>query len=192
MALPTYNKDKRRKTFQRLPKDAYVIKIKSAREEENRSGSGSHLAMAFDIAEGEYKDFYQKQFESNTNEDKKWPADAVFYLNIPDDNSAEWAWTNYNTFFADLEDSNNGYVFGGDAKELKGKLIGGKFYIQETEYNGKIYQHTRMRWTCIASDVREGKAGQLPNDDLKPKQPAATTDVNGYMDISGTEEELPF
>lgn len=33
MALPTYDKTKRRQSFQQLPKGAYVIKIKGAKEE---------------------------------------------------------------------------------------------------------------------------------------------------------------
>ena len=104
MALPTYNKSKRRQTFDQLPKGAYVIEIKSAREDQNKKGSGSHLSIAFDIAEGEYKDFYKQMFERNQNEDKKWPNDGVFYLTVPTDGAQEYVFTNWNTFFADLED----------------------------------------------------------------------------------------
>ena len=79
MTLPTYDKSKRRKAFQQLPKGAYVIKIKDAKEDKWPSGD-TYVRIAFDIAEGEYANFYQKQFENNSNEDKKWPMDAVFNL----------------------------------------------------------------------------------------------------------------
>lgn len=191
MALPTYDKTKRRKSFEALPKGAYVIQIKDAKEEPNKSGNGSHLTVCFDIAEGEYKGYFQTMMENSTSEDKKWPYDARYYITVPADGCQTYVWDNWNTFFADLEDSNNGFVFGGDPKQLKGKLIGGKFHIEQTEYNGKIYDHTRLKWTCVADDVRNGKAGKLPNDKLIESAPK--TDANGFMDIpEGTEEEVPW
>ena len=110
MALPAYNKAKRKRAFEQLPKGAYVIKIKDAKEEQNRNNPGSHLSIAFDIAEGEYADIYQRRFEGDSNPEKKWPLDAIYYLSIPEDNSPQYVWDNWNTFFADLEDSNNGFV----------------------------------------------------------------------------------
>ena len=191
MALPTYDKSKRRKTFEQLPKGAYVVQIKSAREDANKKNSGSHLTIAFDIAEGEYKGFYQNQFDNNTNEDKKWPNDAVFYLTIPKDDSAQYIWDSYNTFFADLEDSNGGFVFDGDIKKLKGKVIGGKFANEQSEYNGKIYDHTKMRWTCVADDVRQGKAGKLPNDKLITSSTSSNT--SGFNPIASMDDaDIPF
>ena len=199
MALPTYDKSKRRTSFEQLPKGAYVIKILGAKEEEGNYGP--QVTIAFDIAEGEYKGFYQKQFDSNTNEDKKWPYEAVYYLNVPQDDSKEYVWTNWNTFFADLEDSNKGFIFDGDVKKLKGKLIGGKFHIKQTEYNGNVYDHTKLKWTCVAEDVRKGKAGKMPNDALvggsrsNRNTPAASgnSEMDGFVNLpEGAEEELPF
>ena len=200
MALPTYDKSKRKKSFTMLPKGAYVVKIMSAKETKNKNNGGSHIAMAFDIAEGEYKDFYKKQFDANTSEDKKWNNDAVFRLTVPDDNSEQFVWDNWNSFFADLEDSNNGFVFKGNAASIKGKLIGGKFHIEQTEYNGRVCDHTRLRWTCIAEDVRQGKAGALPNDKLvtagsgRQQQNTMPATPDGFVKIPDdvTEEEIPF
>ena len=197
MALPAYDKSKRRKSYEILPKGAYVVKIIGAREDKNSSGVGSHLAIAFDIAEGEYKGLYGEIYAGNNNEDKKWPVDAMFYLGIPDDSSKQYIWDNWNTFFADLEDSNDKFVFGGNVNTLKGKLIGGKFAIEQTEYNGNIYDHTRLRWTCVAQDVRDGKAGKMPNDRLINRAPAQTAprvDTDGFMSIPDgvKDDELPF
>lgn len=194
MALPTYNKAKRRKSFKLLPKGAYVVEIKSARVDQNKKGNGSHLTIAFDIAEGEYKGFYATQFEKNTNEDKKWPRDAIYYLTVPEGNSSEYVHTNWNTFFADLEDSNNGFRFDGDEKSLKGKLIGGKFHNEQSEYNGNVYDHIRLRWTCVADDVRSGNYGAMPQDKFVDyKGPTAPTDANGFMDFpEDIDDEVPF
>ena len=160
-------------------------------------GSGfNQLVIAFDIAEGQYKDFYKAQYDANSSEDKKWPNDAVFRLTIPYPNCPDYVVTNYDTFFADLEDSNNGFVFGGDEKTLKGKLIGAKMHIEQSEYNGRVYDHTRMKWTCIADDVRNGKAGRLPNDKLiagssGSNRSAADSYANSGFS-SADDEELPF
>lgn len=194
MALPAYDKSKRKKSRETLPKDAYVCKIMNAKEVANKNNSGTHIAIAFDIAEGDYKNFYMEQYDSNTSEDKKWPNDAIYRLTVPLDNSPQFVIDNWNTFFADLEDSNNGYVFSGDASKLKNKLIGGKFHIEQTEYRGTVYNHTRLRWTCVADDVRSGKAAKnLPNDkflDSPSKQPQTS---DGFMNIpDGSKEEIPF
>lgn len=194
MSLPTYNKNARRKTFEALPKGAYVVKIIGVKQEKWPSGD-EVLRIAFDIAEGDYKGFYQKQFDANTNEDKKWPFDAVYNLNVPNDNSQEYVWTNWNTFFADLEDSNNGFTFSGDVKTLKDKVIGGKFHIEQTEYKGNVYDHTKLKWSCVADDVRSGKAGKMPNDKLVDSRSStsATSGSDDFMSIpDGTEEEVPF
>lgn len=190
MALPTYDRSKRRTSFQQLPKGAYVVKILNAVEEHSKNGIGSHIKISFDIAEGEYSGFYLQQYKANTNENKEWPYDAVFFVNIPDDNSPEWMRLNYNTFFADLEDSNDGFVCT-DVKTMKNKVIGGKFRIEQTTYNGNVYDHTRLYWTCVADDVRNGKAGKMPKDKLiDGKQPMP----EGFMSIPDNVEDegLPF
>ena len=201
MALPKYDKSKRKSNnYIQLPKGAYVIVIKGAKMKKWDDG-GESIAIAFDIAEGEYKGLYQSQFDSDTRSGKEWPYDAVFLLTAPTDSSPDWVWNNYNTFFADLEDSNNGFVFSGDLKTLKGKVIGGKFHNRQTEKDGNVYDHIVMKWTCIADDVRNNRAGKLPNDKLigtgtraSRASASASADSDGFMDIpDGTvDEELPF
>lgn len=66
--------------WETLPKGAYVIKFLDVKEEANKNNEGSHLKIAFDIAEGEYAGFYKKAFDANTKEDKKWANDAVLYI----------------------------------------------------------------------------------------------------------------
>ena len=201
MALPKYDKSKRKSNnYIQLPKGAYVIVIKGAKMKKWDDG-GESIAIAFDIAEGEYKGLYQSQFDSDTRSGKEWPYDAVFLLTAPTDSSPDWVWNNYNTFFADLEDSNNGFVFSGDLKTLKGKVIGGKFHNRQTEKDGNVYDHIVMKWTCITDDVRNNRAGKLPNDKLigtgtraSRVSTSSSSDSDGFMDIpDGTvDEELPF
>jgi hypothetical protein len=207
--LPTYDKTKRRQSYEPLPKGAYVIEVKAACEDPNKSGSGSHLTIAFDIAEGPFKGFYQQMFDRNSSEDRAWPRDGVFYLNIPGDGSASYVWDTWNTFFADLEDSNNGFIFKGDVRTLKGKKLGGKFYIEQSAgKDGTVYDHVRLKWSCVADDVRNGRPGRMPKDKLLSQAPVQApeegdifgdnadsnfTSATDFVSIpDGIDEELPF
>lgn len=53
----------------KLPVGAYVCKVLEAKEESY--GWGSVLVIHFDIAEGEYKNFYREQYEKQ-DKNKKW------------------------------------------------------------------------------------------------------------------------
>jgi hypothetical protein len=198
MALPAYTKVKSRRTFDQLPKGAYVVVIKDVKEVKMDWGE-VRLKVAFDIAEGEYKGFYQAQFEANDDENKRWPYDAIFDVRVPEDGAPEWKWRKWNEFFSILEDSNTGFAFdGANLKALRGKLIGGKFANDQSSYNGNVYDHTRLKWTCVADDVRSGKPGKMPKDKLIPQDTgrgsAPKADENGFMSVPDgvDDEEVPF
>lgn len=175
--------------FEQLPKGAYVIKIVNAKIEPNKSGDGEHIKVAFDIAEGEYADFYKKQFDASTSEDKHWPYDGVHNLSAPDDNSPQWMIDNFGTFVAALEDSNEGYHWDWNEKKWKGLVMGALFRIEQNESNGNVYDHTRPFWFRSAQAVRDGKFGKLPKDKLVDQKPQTTS----FMNIPDTDaEEIPF
>ena len=58
--VPKYNKEDRKTSFEQLPKGAYVCKILNVEEQTSKKGH-SMVVVSFDIAEGEYKDFYMTQ-----------------------------------------------------------------------------------------------------------------------------------
>lgn len=177
--------------FDPLPKGAYVLKILKAEEKPNNSGNGSHIAVAFDISEGEYKDFYKRQFDADTNEDKHWPYDGVHRLNAPDDDSPQWMIDSFGTFIAALEDSNEGYHWDWNEKKWKGLVIGALFRIEQNENNGTVYDHTRPFWFRPAQAVRDGKFGRLPKDKLvtAAKKPA----VDEFLPVpDGAADDIPF
>ena len=193
MTLPSYDKTKRRNTsFPQLPKGAYVLRILNAKEDTWQSGDPC-IKIAFDIAEGEYMNFYKKIFENMKSEDKSWPFDAVFTLSVPTDKSKDYVWTNWNTFFADLEDSNDGFVFKGDLKALKGRLIGGLFRIRQSEKNGNVYDHTEMYWSASVDDVRSGNYGRLPKDKLVTPSGSSAPGPDDFMYLpEDSDDEMPF
>ncbi len=192
--MKQFNKFERKEQteFELLPKGAYVIKFLSVKEEENANKGSRYLKIAFDIAEGEYKDFYKKLFDNSTKEDKKWPNDAVIYITSPDDNSEQWIIDNFNKFMTAVEDSNKDYHWNWDESTLKDKLVGAKFCIEQSEYDGKIYDHTKAKWFIAAQKIRDGKYGQLPNDKLiKNTSSSSSSPANeGFKTVD--ESEIPF
>lgn len=181
------------KLGEKLPAGGYVIKILSAKEEEY--DWGSRLAIAFDIEEGEYKGFYDRNFKSQLGEDKKWK--GVFRLNIPkDDGSEKDAWTQkrFNTTIVNIEESNPGYFFDWDETKLKGKIVGALFNNKEYSFNGKNGFFTNCHSFLPAEIIRSGKF-TVPADTFLATRPAnaAPVDANGFMSIpDGVDEELPF
>lgn len=184
--------------FTQLPKDGYVIKIISVKETKSKKGAPM-IALAFDIAEGPYKDYYRRQFEASTREDKHWSYDAVYNIMVPDDNSPEWMQERLRTFTYCLEESNPNYHWDWDEKKWKGKLVGVLMRIeQNADGEGKIYDHTKVGYFATAGDVRSGKFN-LPKDKLLAVADPANaradniTDNGDFMQIpDGVDEEVPF
>lgn len=175
-----------------LPRGGYVCKIIGAKPQESQYGQT--IKIAYDIAEGEYAGFYQQKFDSNTNEDKKWP--ATYLLNVPtDDGSKEDGWTKrkFRTFTDALEDSNDGYHFDWDEAKFKGKLVGFVMNYREwTASDGKsVLSPNAARATSIEK-IRKGDF-KIPDDKLSSSRPANTVPDTGFVNVpEGTDEEVPF
>ena len=193
MKVPSYNKENRKNggNFEPLPKGNYVCKIMSVEEVTYKNGNRG-IKVSFDIAEGEYKDFYTKKYQDDDREDKKWSMDAVYYVSIPYDNCPAYVTDGYDTFWGNVEDSNHGYVWTGDEKTAKGKTFGGIFRIEQTEYNGKIYDHTKLFRTRIAQDVRDGKITFIPKDKLIGGSSSSSNDDDFIQVPEGSATDLPF
>ena len=188
-----------------LPAGGYICKIISAKVEDY--SWGQVIAIAFDINEGDQKDFYKKQFDANTSEDKKWK--GTYRLNVPkDDGSQQDAWTKrrFKTFTDALEESNSGYHFDWDETKFKGKLFGATF--AETFYKikdtGNCGTYTAVYDIVPAEKIRKNAFRKIP-DLYVPKK--LVNDYNawkagksenkpgndGFMNIpEGVDEEVPF
>ena len=175
--------------FDPLPKGAYVLKILRAEECTTKKGDGAYIKVAFDIAEGEYKDFYKKQFDAITDEDKHWPYDGIYNLAAPDDDSPQWMIDGFGTFIAALEDSNSGYHWDWDETKWKNLIIGALFRIEQNKANGNVYDHTKPYWFRPADAVRNKKYGRLPKDKIIKAKPASDSFINVP---DGEEDEIPF
>ena len=186
----------------RLPLGGYILRIMDARE--LTYSWGSVLKVDFDIAEGEQKGFYQKDYDSQTQEDKKWK--GSFRLNVPkDDGSEQDAWTKsrFKTVIEDaIEVSNAGYKWDWDETKLKGKVVGGIFNNKEWEMDGDSGYKSGFFTNCkslISVEKIRSNDFTIPSDDLIPdnkrisKKPTSTDSGDGFMNIpDGGMDELPF
>ena len=114
--------------FKSLPIGAYECVIKDARINHNEQSGKDTFKVSVDIASGEYKDYFQKMYESDTRIDKKWSNNAVRYLAFTGDNVAY-----FKGFITTVENSNVGYTWDWDETKLKGKKVCGVFQYEEYE-----------------------------------------------------------
>lgn len=114
--------------FKALPIGAYECVIKEAEIYKSEQSGKESLRIAVDIASGEYKDYFQKRFDSNPNMDKRWDANGTKYLAFQGDNVSF-----FKGFITTIENSNVGYKWNWDEKTLVGKKVCGVFLYEEYE-----------------------------------------------------------
>lgn len=168
-------------SFEKLPAGGYVARIMDANEVSY--DWGSVIVIEFDIVEGQYKDFFEKDFSAQDREDKRWR--GVYRLRIPMDDGSErdgWTKRSFGNAIWALEASNPGYHFDWDEKKFVGKLVGVLFRNREWEYNGNTGWASEC---CALTSVPEIRANtfKMPKD--KPlNKPAGMSAVS--------DPDLPF
>lgn len=181
------------KNSEQLPVGAYVCKIISAKEV--FYSWGSQLAIAFDIAEGEFAGYYQRKFDANTNEDKRWS--GVLRLNIPTDDGSEdddRRKRSFNTAIVTIEEDNPGYEWNWNEASLKGKKVGIVFNKKEFEgSDGKVISFTQPKTIERISKVLDGTYYR-PKDQLLGSTSSASTSSNDWISVPDdvSSDELPF
>lgn len=196
---------------QKLPLGAYVCKVKKVAIQNNQYGD--QLCILFDIAEGEFSGFFNEEFRTNSNENKKWK--GVLRQFIPKDDGSEkdeWTKSSFKGLVTSFEKSNPGYVWKWDENTLAGKMIGILFRNEEWEYEGKTGWSVRP-FRAVSVDSVRSEDFTLPKDKpLKNKNdsgyascgygsgysvPAYSTTsfsepLQDYAVVDGDDDNLPF
>lgn len=176
-------------SFETLPAGAYVCEIKQVVEKPNRNNGGSHLEVNFEVAEGEYKDFFSKDYRSQDREDKFWR--GIINQNVPNESADNYE--NQKRFFRSftnaVEASNPGYHWDWNENGLKGKKIGVVFGEREKQsQKGTIYTITNADKIISVEDVRSGNF-KIP--EKKCLVPTGNT-FSGFTAITPDSDDLPF
>lgn len=173
-----------------LPAGGYVAKILNAKVEEY--SWGEVLVISFDIAEGEYKDFFSKQYKENTREDKKWKGN--FRLTVPQESNQYFdsqKRTFGNAIWA-IEESNPGYHWDWNETALKGKMVGVLFRNFEWSMDdGRSGWSTECCTFVSVEDVRTGNFKQPKDKPLKNKA-ADNAPSSNFAVLDDPDSDLPF
>lgn len=173
-----------------LPVGAYISVIKDAKIV--AYPNGSTLVLMVDIAEGDQRDFFLRDFRAQDGENKKWR--GTLRINIPtDDGSKKDALTKriFNDAMACIEESNPGYHWNWDEASLKGKKIGHLSRESEWEYDGKTGWRTELCYIKSIDDIRNGKYQMPAKKPLKNKA-AAYSAHDGFVSFENISDDLPF
>ena len=178
---------------ERLPEGAYVCKVLGVRYENGENGYSDRIVVQFDIAEGEHRDFFKKQYEGNTSEDKKWKGKVNIFV-PSDDGSEKDAWTkkNFAGWTNAFEESNPGYSWDWDENKWKGKQIGIVFGTTGTVINNSKITYTEPRFAIGVGRVKDGTA---PKAKFKSKNgyDSDKTTNDGFVSVpDNVPEEFPF
>ena len=168
--------------FPQLPPGGYICRIVEAKEQHSKSGRNM-LVLGLDIAEGEYKDFYLKQFQRRHEEtpDAKWPC---LYYQLTDGDSVG----RLKGLLMALEESNDGFILASwdwDEKRLKKLLCCGVF--REEEY---LNHENKVRTSVKCISILP--TAELPNVKVPEKKTLEPQQQNngGWGNIP--DEDIPF
>lgn len=189
---------------EKLPEGAYICKVLNVKyHESNDSSKGDMIELSFDIAEGEYKEFFKRQYQNNQNEDKKWKGRVYIYCPLDDGSERDgWTKTAFAKWTNSLEESNNGYVWDWDEQKWTNKIVGIVFGKTGTVIDGKEIVYTEARFPVAISEVKNGKApvakfkakngytGRQAESGASGSAQPATTDP--WQTVDSEDDGLPF
>ena len=182
--------------FAQLPAGLYVCEVLGAKQEE--ANGRDRFVMQFDIAEGDQKGFYRKQYDAEklVNQNAKYKGVHRQYM---DENGLPF----FKGLMTSVERSNQGFHFPWGTKGNEKTLVGKKFgaVMGREEF---LTDDGRKRMATKIVQIRsiDGlKDARIPEDKLLEDQagrdvPApenSQPDGDGFMSVpEGIDEELPF
>lgn len=195
-------------SFSELPKfqpGGYVLKILNVKVEP--TDWGSRLAIQFDIAEGEFKGFFDKLYKATPDEweNKKWK--GSMRLSIPHNTGDETKFKKSLGYFKSqiqaFENSNANLHIDcerdWDENVLKGKLVGALFNEKEWEMNGNTGWFTQCKRFVPVNDIRSGNFTIPKREELKNKPSTASNDsfdpnanLSDFVEINAGNDTVPF
>lgn len=171
---------------QRLPAGGYVCRVNSATETISKTQKRM-LEIRFDIAEGDYKDYYMNKYKNSKprsdSEPIKWK--GTYYIVLEGENADG----RLKGFITVLEESNPSFKWDWDETKLRGLLFGGVFGEEEFEANTGVIPVTKLSFVRNVETIRKGDY-KIPAIKLLEK---ANAPFSGTTNNSGvTDDDLPF
>lgn len=167
--------------FEALEPGGYICYIIAARAEEY--DGRARLVIAFDIAEGEHKDYYRRKQEQFKGD---WPGVYRQFVEAKDGTCSPF----FKGMITAIEES-SGIQWNWDEATLKGKMFGGVF--GEEEYMnkaGEIKTIVRLSQVRSIQAIRKGEFAVPQLKKLRARGGAPSSDLDGFTTI--TSDHIPF
>lgn len=155
-AINNWENIKENSGFEKLPVGGYIIKILNVQDVAEKE----YLKVSFDIADGEYKGFFKKQYDNDTRTDKKWPNAGSFVRSYK-----ATAESMFKGFVNAVENSNKGFKFNFDEKKLVGKQVG--IVVGMEQYLNQKGQVRERTYVSAVRSVDTIKKGDFKVPELK-------------------------
>lgn len=162
----------------------YIIKILDVNDVtiDPATGKGDYLKIDYDIADGEFAGYYKEQ-------NSRWGGD--WYANFIR-SYKEKALGMFKHFINCVEQSNDGFVWDWNEKELIGKRVG--VVLQEEEYHkrdGSIGSRLKVNSVKTVHQIESGSF-KIPTTKLAEELPSSPAAKNEPDFEVIADEELPF
>lgn len=170
--------------FDRIKAGGYVCKIKDVEDipYDPQTGKGDYLRIEFDIATGDYKDYYSKRYArfggywgGNLYRSYKETAIGMFKY-----------------FIQCVENSNLGFVYNFDEKQLIGKVLG--LVLAEEEYikrDGTIGTRIVPSKVKTVQEINAGEFFVPTKKTVEAPQYSGGTSDSHFTELS-SDDKLPF
>ena len=175
-------------SIERLPAGGYICRILKAWVETTTNGS-EQLALALEIAEGDYAGFIKRQYDSRKANNPKtaWPCIFKQFTLGMDGQT--------NPFFKgmlnSIEESNTGYTWNWQEATLANKMIGMIFHEEEFEaQDGTIKTTVRPAFPRSVQRIRNGVEVPEIRRLNKPASNANSMQGVGFTEVN--DDDLPF
>lgn len=131
--------------FEKLELGGHKGIIKNVEEYTSAISGNTSLKVEVDTAaDDKQPNYFQKQFDENTNADKRWPTGAIKYVSLKQDENCIKM---LKAFITSVENSNNGfsYDWNKEVDQLKGKKVGLVFGLEEYQNDkGETKKATKL------------------------------------------------
>lgn len=166
--------------YKRLPDGGYIVGIKNVSDDSDKE----FLRIELDVCKGEHKNYFQKQYDADTREEKWWPRDGVLIRSYK-----EKALPFFKGFITSITKSNKNFDWKWDEQSLKNKIFGVVFASEEYQKNnGKI--GTRSYIASVHS-VEAIEKGDFTVPELKKLTITATTGNSNGAVVNPFEDDKP-
>lgn len=173
--------------FEKLELGGHIGIIKNIEEYTSTISGNTSLKVEVDTAtDDKQPSYFQKQYNENTNTDKRWSSSGTKYVSLKQD---EKCIKMLKAFITSVEKSNNGfkYDWNKEVDQLKGKRVGLIFGLEEYENDkGEIKTATKITQFRSIDKVDDTK---IPNVRLLDN---TYVEYENYKSNTKTTNSNPF